>query len=329
MTGIATHGRAAGLVLVGAAVGLAVLVLRAPMAVSVFGLASLGILHICLELRYVIGRFADNLAGTLGWVLLLVLTLLAGTRVVATADPTLGHRLEALGAFGLVSLAVWIGLRGDRRTLGLVVVAVVGVACLIWPQWYWHVITHLHNFLPLAFLWDWSARLASRARLWFLAAQGVWAVLIPALILGGTVDRWIVAAPGLAADWVGDGSRLAAAAAPPGASAEMALRYLVAFAFLQSMHYVIWIGFFPLAAREATVAFGRVLPLLRGWRLPLLGVVAGGLVAATFWSSYALGRQIYSLVATYHVYVEFPVLIFLLLGLQGRPCIRLKFCAPW
>lgn len=293
-------------------------VLRAPMTVSVFGLAIFGLAHICLEIRYVVGRFASRLTGTVGWVLILVLSLLALTRVVASLNPTLGHQLEAVGAFGLLGAAAWIGMRVRSRRLALGVVLVLvllGAASLLWSQWYWHLITHLHNFIPLVFLWDWSARLgARRARALFMSAHAGWAVAIPALIVGGAFDGFINRTPGLAASWVGDGAALALAAAPPGASPELAWRYLVAFAFLQSMHYVVWIGFFPLAAPEAAAAFGRAIPLLRGWRFGLATVLLSAAVLGAFASSYALGRQSYSLVATYHVYLEFPVLVFMLVG---------------
>lgn len=310
-----TRPPAASLVFVVAALVLGVLVLRAPMPVSVFGLAIFGILHVCLEIRYVIGRFAERLGGTLGWVLVLLLTVMVGTRLVASGiDVALGRRLESLGAFALLGLAAWLGMRGRARLAGLVVLGGLAALCLVWPQWYWHVITHLHNFVPLAFLWDWSRRLERQGRALFMAAQGLWAVVVPALIVSGALDRWVNTDPGPAAGWVGDGAGLLAAAAPPGASPELALRFMVAFAFLQSMHYVVWIGFLPFAAPEISGEFSRAVPSLRGWRLPLLAVGASAMVAVVFWSSYPSGRLLYSLISTYHVYLEFPVLVFMLVG---------------
>ena len=72
---------------------------------AVFGLATFGIVYICLEPRYVIGRFAGLLAGRFGWILLLVLSLMVVTRLVATLNWTLGRQLEAVGAFALLGLA--------------------------------------------------------------------------------------------------------------------------------------------------------------------------------------------------------------------------------
>ena len=299
------------------------LVLRDPLAVSVFGLASFGMLHIALELRYVIGRFADRLAGSLGWLLVLLLTVLVGARLLATINRTLAQQIEAAGAFVLVGLAVWIALRGRARTVGLVIAVFLALLALAWPAWYWHLITHLHNVVPLIFLWDWSRRLAPRTRNWFLAAQVGWGLIVPALIVLGAFDALLSPdAASFAAGWVADGQSVINAAAPPGASAELAYRFMVAFAFGQSMHYVVWIGFLPAFAPEATAAFGRLVPALRGWRLPVLAIVAALALGAAFWSDYALGRFLYGLVAAYHVYLEVPVLIFLLIGWRELVSVR-------
>ena len=43
----------------------------------------------------------------------------------------------------------------------------------------------------------------------------MWILVLPLLILVGAFDRWLSAAPGIAARFVGDGGRVIAAAAPP------------------------------------------------------------------------------------------------------------------
>lgn len=282
---------------------------------AVFGLATFGIVHICLEPRYMIGRFAGLLAGRFGWILLLVLSLMVVTRLVATLNWTLGRQLEAVGAFALLGLAAWIGLRGQVRVVVLVGLGCLAAVCPIWPQWYWVIITHLHNFIPLAFLWDWSRRFRGLAeRAVFMAGHAVWAVVIPLLIVTGALDAWINPQAGLAAGWVGDGASVLKASAVPGASVDATIRTFVAFAFLQTMHYVVWIGFFPRFAPEVSASFARVVPALRGRRLPVLAAGLGAAVLVAFASDYGLGRQIYSLVSTYHVYLEFPILVFMLVG---------------
>ena len=98
----------AGFVL--AAIAVLALVLRDPLAVSVFGLASFGMLHIALELRYVIGRFADRLAGSLGW-------LLSFARETATAADRVAEVFDAplsivTGGLALADVGGRLELRG-------------------------------------------------------------------------------------------------------------------------------------------------------------------------------------------------------------------------
>ena len=142
----------------------------------------------------------------------------------------------------------------------------------------------------------------------------MWVLIVPLSIVPGAFDQFIVTAAGAAAGWVGDGAGVIAASAPPGADPIVAARFLAAFALLQSMHYVVWIGFFPLFGREETREFNRAVPVLRGWRLPMLGAAAGAALLGGFLASYPVGRTIYSVLAVYHVYVEFPLLVLLAAG---------------
>ncbi len=82
------------------------------------------------------------------------------------------------------------------------------------------------------------------------------------------------------------------------------------------MHYVVWVWFMPRCGPDATAAFERRLPELRGRRGRVVGVVAAAAVGALFAADYASGKSLYSCVATYHVYLEFPVVLLLILGLE-------------
>ncbi|MDO5675875.1 MAG: hypothetical protein Q4G35_00030 [Propionibacteriaceae bacterium] len=287
--------------------------LLAPIPITTFGLAAFGLAHVVFELRYVIGRFRGTVDALLATVLALVLSLIALSRVAAALFPTAGQALEI--GLGMAVLAVGAWIAGQRR-LGLAAVAVATVAAFVWPQWYFHVLTHIHNLIPLLFLWDWARRRlpTSRAVAAFMGVNLIWAVFIPVAIVGGAFDALISTDPGPAASWVGDGARVLAASAPPGADPLVAARFLAAFAFLQSMHYVVWMGFFPLFGREEGRQFDLAVPALRGWRAPALAVVAGAILLAIFFTSYAAGRTIYSILASYHVYVEFPLLLLLAAG---------------
>ncbi|MEZ5095083.1 MAG: hypothetical protein R2731_02515 [Nocardioides sp.] len=113
---------------------------------------------------------------------------------------------------------------------------------------------------------------------------------------------------------VGDASAVLAASAWPGSSAVVAARFATAFAIAQSMHYVVWIGFFPRYAPEATAAFERAFPALRRPWFAVGVTVLAVAMTALFLTSWADGRTVYGLVTAYHVYLEFPLLVFLAFG---------------
>ncbi len=128
----------------------------------------------------------------------------------------------------------------------------------------------------------------------------------------------------MAARFVGDGGRVIAAAAPPEAAAEFGVRFLVDVRPLQTMHYVVWVGFLPRFAPEAAAAFDARVPWLRGRRAWLVGMFAGAFFAVLFLSDYFAGRALYGALATYHAYLEFPVLLALLMSpLRLRPAVTL------
>ena len=86
------------------------------------------------------------------------------------------------------------------------------------------------------------------------------------------------------------------------------------FAFLQTMHYVVWVGFLPRFAPKAAAAFDARVPWLRGRRAWAVGIVGGAFLAVRFITDYFQGRALYGAIATYHAYLEFPVLLALILS---------------
>ncbi|MEU8926834.1 hypothetical protein AB0D10_38935 [Kitasatospora sp. NPDC048545] len=285
------------------------LALRAPTGLAVLGLAGFGLLHNVLELRYVAGRFAVVLAGPL---LRLLLALVTGIVLCRLLPPSRASQAaEILLAYGLLAAACRYGLRGRPRLLAgsAVLLAGAGAASLAFPAYHFVVLAHLHNVVPLLFLAEWSRRLR-RGRAAFLVLQSGWVLLVPALLLSGLLDGLLVQRPG---GWT---DRLAAAYTPPAWLTPTAgLRFLAVFAFLQTMHYVVWVWFLPRYAPEAAERFEARVPALRGGRAWALGAGAGALLALLFAVDYARGRSLYAALASYHAYLEFPVLLMLVLGL--------------
>jgi hypothetical protein len=305
-----------GLICTAAALSLAV-ALRAPLATTVLGLIAFGVLHNVLEIRYVAGRFAGLLTGRFLRLLLVLTSGIALCRLAAGYWPGPARAVEIGIGYLILAAGCWIGLRGAWRLVGFAVLGVAAFASFSAPGYHFVVLAHLHNLVPLIFLWDWAGRIPSpRGRLAFRLSQLLWIVALPLLILAGAFDRWLSAAPGIAARFVGDGSRVIASAAPPDAGARLGLRFLVMFAFLQTMHYVVWVGFLPRFAPEAAASFDARVPWLRGRRAWLVGIAGGAFLAVLFVSDYFQGRALYGAIATYHAYLEFPVLLALLMGVR-------------
>lgn len=298
---------AAGLLI--AAALLAVLTLSAPFTVAVFSVMLLGPLHVLLAVRYLSGRIAGAVPASTGWLLVVFVAVMSLVRAVATVAPRLGHQLELLGGLGLAGFALMLGLRGRRRYLALVPVALVALVSFSELPWYWHLLTHAHNVVPLIFLWDWTRGRSPGRRLTFVGTNLIWLIGIPCMILLGLADPLLAnAQPGTVAHLV-DPDLLIASVAPPGADPGVGLRFLAAFAFLQAMHYLLWMVFFQLWGRAEIRRF----PLLTGWRFWTLAAAATAVIWLAYAGGYYNGRAAYSLLGAFNVYLEQPIAVWLLL----------------
>ncbi|HET9649430.1 MAG TPA: hypothetical protein VFP34_14540 [Microlunatus sp.] len=314
--------------LVSGMLGLAVLALvlatRAPLATTVLGLIAFGVLHNVLELRYVAGRFAPVLSGPFLYLLLALITGIVVCRLLTTFAPAVGRPSEIVLGFLVLAAGALLGLRSlgrARSRAGVVLIVAVAlllgsgaVASIAFPAYYFVVLTHLHNLVPLVFLWEWAGRIpGGAARAAFRLTQVLWIVVLPLVILAGALDRFIVDGPGVVQRFVGTGATVVASATPPTLD-HWGLRFLVVFAFMQTMHYVVWVGFLPRFAPDATAAFEARVPWLPGRRAWVLGMGAGLVLAAVFVTDYLQGKAVYAALASYHAYLEFPVLLALLMA---------------
>jgi hypothetical protein len=283
------------------------LALRAPLLLTVVGLVTFGVLHNALELRYVMGRFANVLRGPLLWILVALISGIVGCRLAGARTP------EIVLGYAVLAVGVWWAPRPvAQRSVGLAVLAAASAVSLRWPAYHFVVLAHLHNVVPLVFLWEWAGGLRAGDRRMFRATQVGWVLAVPALIFSGLLDRWIAIGGGAVAAFAGPSARVTAPFTPPAVALDVGLRFLVVFAFLQTMHYVVWIAFLPRYAPGAARAFDARVPWLRGSRIWWAGAAIGGLLALLFVADYANGRLLYSSFASYHAYLEFPVVLVLL-----------------
>jgi hypothetical protein len=303
-----------------AALGLA---LRLPVATTVLGLAAFGVLHNVLELRYVVGRFDTVLAGPF---LAILAALITGVLVCRLLPSTPATRAAEIGlSYVLLAAACLRALRRRPWWLGgsLGVVVAAALVSLTYPGYHFVVLTHLHNVVPLFFLWEWSRGLTAAARWPFRVVNLGWVVAVPALILAGAFDPFLRAVPAALGGFGGvaafEPARMVATYAPPAlVPSEMGLRFLAVFAFMQTMHYVVWVGVLPRYAPDAAERFDARVPALRGGRAWVLGAALAVVLGVLFAVDYAQGRTLYAAVASYHAYLEFPVLLALIFAQGDR-----------
>jgi hypothetical protein len=279
-----------------------------PVVASIVSLAAFGLAHTVLELRWVLARFHSFLSGAFLAALVVPATVIALVRL--TGGP---KALEIAAGFTLLALAVGQGARTGRlqppaAALAAAALAIGLVAAVRTPGMYGVVLAHLHNTVTGVLLWEWSSDMAEEHRKRFRTGLAACFAVIPALVLLGLAD-------GLLPNSLGaDGpTRMLTKGVTPDAwmGTTAGIRLLAVFTFLQLVHYGVWCWLLP---RRAPAPPPDT-PIARSW-LPA-ALVATALLALVFATDYATGRTLYTSVATYHAYLEFPVVLVLLGGIRA------------
>lgn len=301
---VVRHGTTVFVVAMSGALALAVV---APLPATVIGLAVFGLPHTALETRYVVGRFSPRYGPRSLLLWLAPITIIVAARLFQSGP---AKQVEIVVATGLAAAAwVWATRRQPWLMFaGVAVLAIAAFASLGALAWFVVVVAFFHNLTPVPFLWEW----AGPRRLPFKAVHLVWAVGIPLLLLSGLFDPLLRDAAGWTIPGAGSTADVAALYTPPPLlTGTWPLRFLAAFAFLQTMHYVVWCGFVPAATGTEARAAENLGPLRGLWRRRRFAVLVGAAAVATtvlFAIDYASGRWLYGALASYHAYVEFPVL---------------------
>lgn len=286
----------------------------APMAALVIGVILFGVLHNVLELRYVVGRFSGLLGRRFLELFGLLVSGIVVCRLLAGVIGRPAETAEIVLGFVVLGLGVRHGLDGRRRVVAWGVLVPAAVAALLRPDLYVWVLAVLHLVATVVFLWEWSSRLTVGRGL-FRSVQLAWALAVPVVLLTGVADRWLRSGAEAVRNLVGEGESVLAAAAPPGQSdSALGLRFLVVVAFLQTMHYVVWVAFMPRMAPEVSAAFEARLPWLTGPRVWAAGFLGGAVFAVLFVFDFAHTDTLYRALSSYHEYLELPILLVLLVG---------------
>ncbi|MDQ6658183.1 MAG: hypothetical protein M3Z00_08175 [Actinomycetota bacterium] len=295
-----------------------VLALSGPMATTAVALMAFGVLHNVLELRYIGGRYVTVVSSTLIGLLVALATGIVLTRILGVfLGGGAAIRAEIVLTYAIIAAAAWFGLRRYPLllTVSAVILTVAAGASLLWPAYHVVVITHLHNLIPLAFLWEFSRMMPDRARRAFRSVQVGWVLVIPALLLAGVFDSLVGKGTAAVRLFNSSPAVIAAGVTPPGTDGTtIGARFIAVFAFMQLLHFVVWIWYLPRFAPSTTAAFERRVPWLRGWRTWAVGLGAAATLGLLFVVDYQQGRTVYSALATYHAYLELPVLLIMFVG---------------
>ena len=318
----APRGTALALGFVATAAGALAATLASSVATMVVGVILLGVLHAILELRYVAGRFSGLALGVgrrfLG-VLALLLVGVVLSRLLVGLVGRPAQAAEVVLGYAIVCWAIARVVPAGRRRVAWALTGLAATASLVWPDHHLLGLAYLHLVAVLAFLWDWSRTLPSgRSRQVFRLVQLAWATIIPLAILLGTADAWLGTDTAVVRSLVDDGHAVVEGVVSPGmAGTTLGTRLLAVFAFLQTMHLLVWVVFFPRYAPDAGADLERRLPWLTGARVWAIGFLAAALCAVLLVSDYSSGAAFHDAVTLPHVYVE--VLVLLALVARYRP----------
>ena len=272
-----------------------------------------GVPHLAADVRYLLVRRGWPrawLSASAGFAVALIAARLAAETDAKLAPPLAVEQAIA-GAWVVFGAAAGL-LAAPSRRGWLVLAAAVGLAAaaVVEPRAFRMVLMHGHNLVAVVV---WLFLFPRRGRLIWLAAAVI--LLGAALLFSGWLMSWTVghgwlSVAGLhllaAADWLA-----------PGLPDGVALGLTTSFAYLQAVHYLIWLVGIPAADRAgdggrswraAWRELGRDLGSagLAAVVVLTLAVAAAGIVAA------APTRRLFLSLGSFHAWLELAVLAYAL-----------------
>jgi hypothetical protein len=287
------------------AFGLAVF---APTMLLVVGPLLLGVPHLLADLRYLVlrPRFAKLTRAWLFGGALLMLGLRIGD--LAGFPELLRYELLLAALWVAGSAALGAPRLRDLRLL-VVALAILAFSALAWvaPASVRLVMAHAHN--PVALL-IWALLFCQRRGRALVVASVVTAV---ALLLVASPLAWLGFKHGLQQSFGLHAFAAADQLAPFAPRASLALGVVASFAFLQSLHYAVWLHAIPQEATrgEGTLSFRMSYRALHGelgaWGLTLAALLVVALPLAGLLAPLRT-QSVYLSLATFHAYLELAAL---------------------
>lgn len=306
-------GRIQATLLGGAGIGIAIACAHWPLSLWAGTLATFGVPHALVELRWVGRRYGRWRSLVLPVVALLALIGLS--RLLAFQ---LGWQAAALAtveiALGMALVASVLRSSGAALVIAALMIASLGYGIARAPVDTLLVLAVLHNVAPVGLIADRlrDPDLARRGSVSWIAAALAGFVILPAWLATGVAANWLTlaevtttatdlaAASQLDLDLI-DGL---AAFVPSWFPRARALDLLRAAAFLQCMHYVAVLLVLPrLGPDQASAPLRRDAPFL------VLVAFLGALFFVAFGFDFRESKATYGILAAVHVWAELPALL--------------------
>lgn len=282
----------------------------APAYLLVYGPLVLGVPHVVADLRYLVVRGPASLRSEAIVALAAPLAALAGSRAVELlGGPGIPLVDVALG-FAAIAIAVALAPRahpaGARRWWIAAGVVAIAIPALADPDAAVVVLLHGHNLVGIVIWVVWTRRTVRLGHR--LAIVTATAAVVVAVLAGALDGAWSATVAEFAT------------ALAPGLAPELAYRVALAYAFLQAVHYVVWLRLIPSTQARVPAAstFRRSLGSLRD-DFGLLGLAA---IAATALAVPALAcaldparvRDGYLALAVFHGWLELAIVAYVLVS---------------
>jgi hypothetical protein len=215
--------------------------------------------------------------------------------------------LPAFGAAGLVLAALAAPVPGWTARLGVLSAGAV-LAAWSWLDPREMLVALAHGHHAVAVLVWWLLRPRTWRDAWFPVALAV----VATLIVGGALDGWLAASRGLVPG-MGRAEFLAEWMLTPGWGGDHGRRFVMLYAFGQSIHYGVWLRLIPEDTRQSETprTFRRSLQVLEQalgrplvWGAALLSLVVAGWGLWNWWQAW----EVYMRLAVFHAWLELAAL---------------------